>query len=244
MRYIVAIAGVFLQFSLVAFGGVAQSKEIRQVAANVPPFAMESATGNAGFLYEVVEAAHQRLGLAFHPDFVPFSRAQAETRERDDTLLVNIGRTPEREAQFRWIVLLHTPTVSVVQIGDAAPISSIESAKQLKTIGVLQDSAQLNFLKQADMKNLEPVPNDATNAKKLIAGRIDGWYTYDERVNYQLRQSGYQGKIVPGTAFQQVEIWLAGGPNFPADVADKLRQAVEQVRADGTYERIRAKYVN
>jgi polar amino acid transport system substrate-binding protein len=231
---------VFLSLLVSATPAAAQT--VQQVTANLPPLSIEGSNERPGFAYEVVALAHERAGLLFKPEFLPWARAQIEVLSRPNCLVFALGRSPERESKYLWIAEVVKQPGVFVQLGDVAPVMSLAEARKFASIGVAQSTPWGDFLQQNEFNNLDRAANEVTNAKKLIAGRFNAWYTSELRARDLLRTEGYTGKIVVSEPFRTEVNWLAAGPNFPPDIADRLKKAIDGIKADGTYDRLYQKY--
>ena len=86
------------------------------------------------------------------------------------------------------------------------------------------------------------VLRDQDNARKLLAGQIDLWATGDPAGRFLARQVGISGfKTV--LRFNQAELYLALNKDVPDEVVIKLQKVLDQLKAEGVVEKIRAKYL-
>ena len=83
---------------------------------------------------------------------------------------------------------------------------------------------------------------DQDNARKLQAGQIDLWATGAPAGQFLARQVGISGfKTV--LRFNQAELFLALNKDVPDEVVSKLQKALDELKAEGVDEKIRAKYL-
>lgn len=86
------------------------------------------------------------------------------------------------------------------------------------------------------------VLRDQDNARKLQAGHIDLWATGDPAGQFLARQVGISGfKTV--LRFNQAELFLALNKQVPDAVVSKLQAALDQLKAEGELDKIRARYL-
>jgi polar amino acid transport system substrate-binding protein len=222
-----------------------EAGDLRVYAITLPPQSMESAeNGGHGILYELAEEAFKRAGLPFKPEFLPLARAQHTVRSQPNSLLIYGTRLPEREKLYTWVAPLVRADYVVVCLGNQdKKINSLEDAKALNSIGVTHNTAQAAFLAANGFTNLEIISQEEFNAEKLAAKRIDGWYTIKDRAAYLWKQLGHSAPISYSTQLQTQETWLMGSLDLSPELAARIRDAVQSVKADGTLAKIRAKYL-
>lgn len=225
--------------------GKANSGELRVYAVTLPPQSMETPeNGGHGIIYDLTAEAFRRAGLPFAPEFLPLARAQHTVRNQPNSLLIYGTRLPERENLYTWVAPLVGAEYVVVRLGTPAPkIETLENAKSLGSIGVTHNTAQLAFLTANGFTNLEIVPDEKFNVEKLAAKRIDGWYTIKDRAAYLWRQLGHTEPISYSAQFQTQQTWLIGSLDISPELAGRIKAGVESVKADGTLQKIRAKYL-
>ncbi|BEV72604.1 ABC transporter substrate-binding protein [Paludibacterium sp. THUN1379] len=214
-----------------------------QVTADLPPFSIQDAQHPRGLIYDIVQAAHRRLNWPFHPQFLPWVRAQKLASMTPDTLIFGLSRTPRREQQYQWIAVIYTAQNHFVTL-DGPPIGTLAEARQRMFIGVEQGSAMADYLQQQQFTNVVALPNEQNGVTMLMQHHISAWFTFAIRANYYLRAEHYRGKVSISPPFQTVKLWLAANPDYPAQKANALRRELARMKADGSYDRIVARYTD
>jgi polar amino acid transport system substrate-binding protein len=190
---------------------------------------------------EVVREASRRAGIAVEFSFLPWQRAQLETQARNDVLIIPFTRTPSREAQYQWVApVLEFHTVLVTL---AKPPSSIEEARML-VVGYVRGTSFKDEVEQAGFPYFEESTDDLTNARKLKLGRIGAWITTDLMALGVYRQAGFDpAELKYGPNLGPVKVsWVAASRDFPKEIAKKLANAIDRMRADGSYQAIVKRY--
>jgi polar amino acid transport system substrate-binding protein len=229
-----------LLVSLLLPSGVA-GQTIKVVAAEFPPLTTHAEGQPGGVVLEVVREAGRRAGVPLEFSFLPWERAQLETQNRNDVLIIPFTRTPSREAHYQWIApVLEFHTVLVTL---ANPPSSIEEARSL-VVGYVRGTSFKDEAEQAGFPHVEETNDDVTNAKKLKLGRIGAWITTDLMALGVYRQAGFDPtELKYGPSLGPVKIsYVAASRDFPKDTARKIASAIEQMRADGSYQAIVKRY--
>ncbi len=238
------LVATMLVVSLIPNAAVAVAMDIRQFTADLPPNTIAPPSPRAGFLGEVVAEAHRRAGLTFRPEFLPWTRAQAMTERTPGSLIFGIGRTPEREGRYRWIVELLVQRSSFIRSGDVPQVNSVDEARALGSIGVQNGTNRLEYLTALGFPNLDTTPSEEMNLRKLLAGRIDAMFAVNDRVVFLGEKLAMVDRIVLGRTILEEHIWLAAHPAFPEDLAARLAEAIAAIKADGTFAKVRAAYIS
>ena len=228
---------------ILALASTALADGIRQLTTDLPPNTIIPPDPKPGFLYELVEEAHKRAGLPFQPEFLPWMRAQETAQHVPNALIFGIARTVEREKRYRWIAELSVQHSRFFRFGEVAEVSSLDEARTVSVLGVQTGTPRHDLLRSLDFLNLEPNVSDEANVRKLAAGHIDTLFDADTRFVYECGKLGIRDRIVFSQPILEEHIWLAANPAFPDDLATKLATAVAEVKADGTFARMRAAYL-
>ena len=219
----------------------AAQHSFKVVAAEFPPLTTNAGGQPGGVVLEIVREAARRMGIALEFSFLPWQRAQLETQTRNDVLIIPFTRTPSREAQYQWVApVLEFHTVLVTL---AKPPSSIEEARSL-VVGYVRGTSFKDEAEQAGLPYIEETDDDVTNARKLKLGRIGAWITTDLMAHGVYRQAGFDpAELKYGPSLGPVKIsYLAASREFPKEVAKKLANGIDQMRADGSYQAIVKRY--
>jgi polar amino acid transport system substrate-binding protein len=214
---------------------------IKVVAAEFPPLTTNSGGQPGGVVLEVVREAGKRAGIPLEFSFLPWQRAQLEVQARKDVMIIPFTRTPAREAQYQWVApVLEFHTVLVTL---AKPPATIEEARKL-VVGYVRATSFKDEAEQAGFPFIEETNDDVMNARKLKLGRIGAWITTDLMAHGVYRQAGYDpAELKYGPNLGPVKIsYLAANLEFPKETAKRLANAIEQMRADGSYQAIVKRY--
>jgi len=214
---------------------------IKVVASEFPPLTTHAGGQPGGVVLEVVREACRRAGIPLEFSFLPWQRAQLETLARNDTLIIPFTRTPGREAQYQWVApVLEFHTVLVTL---ANPPSSIEEARTL-VMGYVRGTSFKDEVEHAGFPYVEETDDDVTNARKLKLGRIGAWLTTDLMATGVYRQAGFDpAELKYGPTLGPVKIsYVAASHDFPKELARRIAGAIDQMRADGSYQAIVKRY--
>jgi polar amino acid transport system substrate-binding protein len=220
---------------------VAAEPSFKVVAAEFPPLTTNEGGRPGGVVLEIVREAGRRAGIALEFSFLPWQRAQLDVQSSNDLLIIPFTRMPSREPHYQWVApVLEFHTVLVTL---ATPPSSIEEARKL-VVGYVRGTSFKDEAEHAEFRYVEETDDDVTNARKLKLGRIGAWITTDLMANGVYRQAGFDpAELKYGPNLGPVKIsYLAASREFPKEIARRIAQAIDQMRADGSYQAIVKRY--
>jgi polar amino acid transport system substrate-binding protein len=242
------LAALLLGCLVATFSG--HAADLRLLAAELPPYTFRNPSASVsefpgpgqGLVYEAVEAMAKRIdGQSPVIEFMPWRTAQQIAMTEPDIGILALTRTPEREDRYRWLVKILDDDLVLVG-GQGVDVSSLDKVKERPT-GVLLLSGAQALLTEKGFTRIEPAPEEWINARKLRERRIDAWLAPRQMVIYAYREVGGDPTVLNiGTIVRRSEIWLAGSKSLSNDEVEKWQRAFQEIRADGTFDRIVSKY--
>ncbi|MFT7776283.1 substrate-binding periplasmic protein [Roseateles sp.] len=215
---------------------------------NLPPLNYLDGGEPQGFSVELLRMMATAAGIGIELQVLPWLRAVQAAEASPNSVLFSLTRTPEREAQFQWVgpiaqrrILLYKlasrTDLSLAQLGD------LGSAR----IGVVRDSAADRQLQASGLKpglHLEHGLDDATNVRKLLAGRMEYVALLDWAASWNLRQLQLPYGTLQPVLEQDASrtYWYGLHPATDPTLVRRLQAALDAVRRDGRYERLRQRY--
>lgn len=232
----------FIIFLLITLNPLIAS-ELRYVSVDFPPYTFQTPKGGAGAMYDVVVEVAKRMGKPATIEFVPWARARFDAENNPNVAIIPLGRTPERENKYKWVIhILDDAYVIVTLKNSKANISTIESAKNLK-IGILSGSVADALLKKAGYTNLEPASTDIQNVKKLKLGRIDAWVApYSCRGQYEKEGGLGSADLRVGAELTTIHEYLGASKSLDDETIKKWQKTFATMKRDGSYAAIMKKY--
>ncbi|MBV8680069.1 MAG: transporter substrate-binding domain-containing protein [Aquitalea sp.] len=221
---------------------VAAAQEITVDAGPIPPFSYEEQGKAAGIAVELLDAAGQLHGLHFNYRFLPWLRAQSDTRSSRDRIIIPLTRTAERERQYNWIAELFQYQFVFISAGAAMP-RSLEEAKGMR-VAVLRGNPAEKMLRDMGFALIDPGFSEEINARKLAARRIDLWVAADLAAKSIYRQAGGDpAQLRYGLKLgEPMHVFLASSPGFNNTQTQAIAAGVARLRASGAAERIIGTY--
>ena len=243
MRILLQVLAVLLAATVSA-----RADELRLVTAELPPFCFHrppptvSEIGEPrGLVYEVVREMARRIGHSGTIEFMGWTHAQEVALIEPNVGILALTRSPEREPFYNWMVNIVTDDLILVG-GTGVDVSSLDKVRDRPT-GVLRTSGAEALLREDKFTRIEPVSEEWVNALKLRDRRIDAWLAPRLMVLFGWREIGGDAATLNiGQLVRRSEIYLAGSRDISATETERWRDAFQQVKADGTYDRILAYY--
>ena len=196
-----------------------------------------------GIAIEILNEATKYGAPKFIFNFdIPWARAQKKIQEAEDDLvaIIPFSRTGQRENQYKWVAELVTTQSRLFSYGRAEPIKSIDEIYNY-TVGVVRGHAIIPRLKDLGITKLdEGSTNAEANARKLLNRRFEIIADSDLIVFYSWKIIGQNSiDLQIGPAIGDITgVYIASSLNFPEEVAESIRNAIEQMRKDGKLQEI------
>lgn len=231
------------------FAAPAERPSLVLLTENFPPYNMAKNGKNfaqndniEGIAVDILREAFKRAGIPYSMTLrFPWERIYHLALEKPGYGVFVTARVPEREKLFKWVGPIGPDDWVLLARGDSPiTLTSLEQARQYRVGAYKGDAIALSLEKQG----LAPVIvlRDQDNARKLQAGQIDLWATGAPAGQFLARQVGISGfKTV--LRFNQAELFLALNKDVPDEVVSKLQKALDELKAEGVDEKIRAKYL-
>lgn len=218
--------------------------ELKILTEQMPPFNyLNENEEAAGFSTEIVLELLKRTGLKATGGKIrvlPWARAYSIIQKENNVMLYSMTRTREREKEFKWVGPIAPRTIWFWKMKERKDIKigSVEDAKQYR-IGAVREFASAKYMTKLGFR-LDLCNSEEANFKKLIAGRIDILTALELAAAYQMKKLNKH--------FNQLErlirlddryrYYLALNINTADDIVNSLQRALEEVKNDGTYEKI------
>lgn len=239
------ILGVALIALFSALGAFAQ--KITVVTEEYPPFNyLDSAKKITGMSTDVVEEVLKRAKIDYQLGMYPWARAYQMAQDEPNVAIYSIGRSEKREAMFKWVDVIAPYNVFLYKLKTRTDIkaSDLAGVKNLR-IGAVREDVRAQYLEKEGVK-MDLVTDDGVNIKKLAADRID-LFPIDEMGQVALyKREG----LDPASVVQVVKLealssglYLAFSKKTPDEMVNKCKKALQDMHKDGTFDKIKAKYL-
>lgn len=215
---------------------------------NLPPLNYQDGDEAQGFAVELLRLMAQGAGLRLALQVLPWQRAMQRAEAEPASVLFSLTRTPEREAQFRWVGPIAQRRILLYRLATRAELrlARLEDLGAMK-IGVVRNSATDRQLQAAGLQpgvQLEHGLDDATNLRKLLAGRMEFVALLDWAAAWNLRQLQLPYATLQPVLEQDTSksYWYGLHPDTAPATARRLQAALDALRRNGRYDGLRQRY--
>lgn len=215
---------------------------------NLAPLNYQDEQGPQGFSVELLRLMAARAGLPLEVQVLPWQRAVQMAEAQPGSLLFSLTRTPERETQFQWVGPIAQRRILLYKLASRTDLSlsQLSELGALK-IGVVRDSAADRQLQAAGLKpgaQLEHGLDDATNVRKLMAGRMEFVALLDWAAAWNMRQLKLPYATLQPVMEQDTDksYWYGLRSDADPGLVRRLQAELDALKRDGRYERLRQRY--
>jgi polar amino acid transport system substrate-binding protein len=214
---------------------------------NLPPLNYEENGHTRGFSVELARLMAREAGLPLEIRVLPWQRAMQSAATQPGSLLFSLTRTPERESQFQWVGPISPRRILIYRLTQRTELqpAHLQALVGLKT-GVVRDSASARQLLAEGLReeHLELGLDDATNLRKLLAGRMDLIVLLDWAAAWHLQQHKLPMRtLTPVLPLDTARsYWFGLPPDTDPALVKRLQDALDKLRRDGRYEALRRRY--
>lgn len=218
------------------------------VTEEYPPYNFQDINTKkiSGMATEVVEEILKRTQISYKLGIYPWARAYQMAQDAPNVLIYSIGRNAQREALFKWVDVIAPYDVYLYRL-KSRPEVKVQSMEEIRNykIGAVRDDVRAQYLVKAQVP-MDLVVEDSANAKKLASRRID-MFPIDELALVALykREGLDPASVVKAFKLEALStgLYMAFSKQTSDDVVLKCRAALAEMKRDGTFEKIRAKYL-
>jgi len=211
-----------------------------------PPFNYTEKGKLEGSATDVVRDMASRAHVAAKFDILPGDKAFVRAQANRDTCVFATPRLENRERLFVWIGPIATNLWAVYGRGDFAP--SIRTVKDLSPyrIGTVARDPKAEFLRENGVTDVRAFRDEALNPQRLFLARdnpdhIDLWIT-DLYSGRAIAKAAKVKDIKLVFIAGEQPLFLACSPQTDPNIVKALADALETMKADGSFKRITAEY--
>lgn len=246
MRKIIFLLAIFVSLQAI------EIPNFKIMTENYPPLNMETKDGKlSGIAVEVFDEMLKRVGSSQSKndfELMPWSRAYNIIQKKKNTVLFTTSRTKEREPLFKWVGPFEYNVNGLIARKDShLKISSIEDLEKYQIGTVLNDVGELILLNRGVSKNnIQSVSGKnaiSKSIRKLDAKRIDMFSYATNVAKWDMKANGISFDDYE-TVFelQKLGQYFTFHKDTSDDVISAFQLALDDMKKDGTLEKIVKKY--
>lgn len=213
-----------------------------------PPYSFEENGTLKGLNIELIERLWKEMGLSVTQEKIkvyPWARAYKTTLDEKNCVLLGCARTPERVAEFKWLITNEQDKVIIVTRTDGSmKIVTVDEAR-VHTIGVLNDDVAEKALLSLkfDKAKLTKVPDDKLLLSMLDMKRIDMVAVTQSWFDSYLKSNPAQvSKYSVACSVFNIDGGFAFNKNIPDETVKPFLDGFEKMKKNKALEEIAAKY--
>lgn len=222
--------------------------DIRFMTEELPPFNMKGTDGVAcGIAVDVLAEMLQRVGsskTARDVEVLPWARGYKEVQSTPNTCLFSMTYSDERKPMFKWVGPMSATKTAVIalkskglKIGSEADLADLSA-------GVIKDDIGDELAQKVGMTKIGRTADNLQNVKKLNSGRIDVWIYEESVAQWQLKDMGFNPADYETVyTLSEGDLYYAFHKDTDQGLIDELQKALDDIKADGTYQSIIDKYL-
>ena len=236
------ITFILLLVTQLCWGQVNRAEEVSVIYFEYMPFVVGKDSQPTGLSVDVLNAVAAKAGIHLKYAHATIPRAE-EMLVSESVISPHLTRNAEREDKYVWVGLIMEDANCFLTLKEKKHISSLEEAKAFKTIGVNANGATEKFLRKNNFKNLEPMLENTLNARKLLIGRIDAWFTSKKVYEATFREEKMDtSKVVCDGKFNSPSYYIVASKKIPRETLAKLQKAHDELKKSGEIDKIISKY--
>lgn len=211
-----------------------------------PPFSFIEKGKLAGSSAEIVLDMAARAGVPAKAEVLPWDKAYVRAQGERETCLFSTARFENREKLFLWVGPIGANPWAIYGKTDfAVPIRSVKELSPYR-IGTLVRDPKNDFLRENGVTELRAARVDAQNPPRLLLPRehpdhIDLWFT-DLYAGRDVAKAEKVTDIKVVFIANEQPLYLACNPQLDRRTVKSLADALDSMKADGTFKRIVADY--
>ena len=197
---------------------------------------------HAGKRAFTIEVVREMMRIMKHPRKIeeyPFVRGLRRVQQEDNIAFFNVSRTPEREGTVKWVGPTQMETDYFYEMKNAPTgITSLEDAKKVDAICVLNGAVHHNLLLENNFTNLVTNTSYVNCFKMLKTGRVNLTPSASSAVSKKLEQAGIELDQIQKTPVVLVESggYIAFSKSIPDNIVQKWQDAFDQLKKSGRYQ--------
>lgn len=254
MKKTLAICSMFIMtmFFVIAnvnvslcYGIESEKVKLQIITENFAPFNFRSKEGKiTGQSTEVVQEILSRLNLKIDIHLMPWNDGYELALSEPDVVLYSTARTAEREKLFQWVGPIGSDEDIFYTLKNSdLSINSLEDAKKISAIGVVQNDVRHQFLKQNNVTNLKLYQNDAECYRALKSVDVNLVLGSSETMTQMARQAGVDpSELKPVYSLRKTPLYIVFNKNTSTDIVKQWQDILDEMKRDGTFNKINERW--
>ena len=210
-----------------------------------PPITFLHQGRPAGFVTDMVREIAARLKYADNIRLTSWKNAYNMALLHPNVVLFSAERTPEREALFQWVGPVgQNRSILYARKGANIKVGSFDEAKALPAIATTTDWFTEQHLKREGFSNLVSSKEPTENVRQLMSGDVQLSIFTDITIPEIAAEAGYSmDDLEPVLTVSETDFYIAFSSDTPPEVVTQWQQKLDELKQDGSFERIYKSYL-
>lgn len=240
----------YILFSLLLVSCLASAQQLRILTEHLAPFQIVKDNNEVdGFSTDVVREVLNRSGHSYVIEAYPWTYSYKQALNKNNTCVYSLAYTQERKEKFQWIGEIARSTISFYSLKSKnVVLNSFEEARHYN-VAVIKDDVTHHFMLSkgfVEEKNLYVMGNYDALLKLLEIRKnsIDLVILNDDLLKHRVHSLDEENKYQKHIVIEELELIfnLACNLKTPTDITKSLSKAMIEMKADGSYQKIKQKW--
>jgi polar amino acid transport system substrate-binding protein len=245
------LKGILLFFVFIIGIYGADINKVKIFTENYPPYNMEINGKLKGISVDILEAMLKQMHSKLTKKDIklrPWATAYKIVSKKKNTMLFSTVKTKQRDKLFKWVGPISASDVSLIALQDSnIKISKTKDINNYKVGVVLHDVAQqvLSSNKISSNRIIPIAGKDAMvkNLKALLQHDIDLFACNFVGAKYSAKLHYIKSDLLKKIyTIKKSQLYFAFNKNTDDSVIKVYQKALDEIKANGTYDKILKKY--
>lgn len=236
---------LYVCLAILLFSCTTRQEKMELLTEDYPPLTFAIGDSVTGFATEVVREMQYQMRVRYPIYLMDWDEAYQKALSTPNVVIFTVERTPEREDKFHWIGPLGKNTTSFYVRNDSlVTIANLEEAKRLRAIATTTNWFNEQYLQQNGFTNLLSSASPTDNIRQLMDGSASATILSDLTARSIITKAGYEATdLIPALKVMETEYYIGVSKMTNQKTVDKWMQAFEEIKKDGTLERLKTRWM-
>ncbi len=219
--------------------------KMRFVTEDYPPITFQNKSGEiTGLATDMVKEIMRRQGIDEKISIMPWQDAYNIALNEPNVVIFSIRRISERENLFNWVGPIgETRAIFYSKKGSGITLDSMDEAKRLESIGVVDNWFSKRELESEGFKNLVSSPLPTQAIKKLMRGEVQAVPLTNITAKNLVEEAGYtMNDLEPILLIDSGHFYIGLSKKTSEKKVKQWDKDLADIKRDGTFGKIYKKY--
>jgi len=238
--FVVALAALAVQAGPASAQG---GERLQWLGGDLPPFVWQGSNGPQGYAYELLVLLSRKLARKPELAFYPWARSVKLTQEGEAHGVFPLARTPDREAQFRWLIPLAHVHYSFFASSASTEAMGIDLLRTRKIV-VLRGSPIIRNLQAQGFTNILEAKDYRDMLRMVAMGVAAAAYAGAPMLQAAMQEFGFKPADYRMVAtLGDADLYMGTSLRLDAAEAQAWLDAYRALEQDGSVARLQKKYL-